>query len=171
MARTKGRGGGEPAPRVAVVVSRYNASITDALMRGAERACRARTGAPPHVIEAPGAFELPILCLGAAESGKFDGVVALGCLIRGETVHDRVIADSVASGLIRVSLATGVPVAFGVLTVATPAQARARAGGKHGNKGEQAMDAVLDTIASLRGFPGGVPARVSRRPDKAGGRR
>jgi 6,7-dimethyl-8-ribityllumazine synthase len=123
----------------------------------------------PAVIEVPGSFELVVGCLSAARTGRFEGVVALGCIIRGETHHDRVIADAVATGLVQVSLATGVPVGFGVLTVDSARQARARAGGAKGNKGAEAMAAVLDTIRSLRALRDGAPAALPARADKTRG--
>jgi 6,7-dimethyl-8-ribityllumazine synthase len=137
-------------PRVAVIVSRYNGSVTGALLEGARSEYRVRGGDPADldVFEAPGTYELPVLALAAAETGRYRGVVALGCLIKGETRHDRYIADAVAHGLVQVSLQTGVPVAFGVLTVNSPKQARERAGGERGNKGAEAMGAVLATIAA-----------------------
>lgn len=149
-------------PRVAVVVSRYNASVTDRLCLGAIEACVRRTGRTPTVLEAPGAFELPVIAHAAADSGHFDGVVALGCLIRGETIHDRVIADAVAQAIQAAMITTGVPIAFGVLTVENAKQAEARAGGVHGNKGEEAMGALLDTIAAVRAAYAGGDSRISR---------
>jgi 6,7-dimethyl-8-ribityllumazine synthase len=144
--------------RVCVVASRYNATVTDRLLEGAARAFAERfegvTGAELEVVRAPGAYELPTLCLAAARAG-FDAVVALGCIIKGETIHDRVIADAVAQGLVNVSIVTGVPVSLGVLTVNTPEQAMARAGGSEGNKGEEAMHAALDTLASVRALEDG----------------
>ncbi len=141
----------DPIPQLAVVLSRYNASITDALLEGA-RAAYASVGGDPAalaVLPAPGTYELPIVALAAAESGLFQGVVALGCVIRGETDHDRYISQSVSDGLMRASLETGVPIAFGVLTVNDASQAQARAGGEHGNKGAEAVQAVLDTLRTL----------------------
>lgn len=139
------------APAVAVVVSRYNGSITDRLLEGAMAAYRGRGGvdAGVRVVPAPGSYELPALALAAAGSGRFRGVLALGCLIKGETSHDRYIAEAVAQGLVQVTVATGVPCAFGVLTVDTADQAAARAGGTHGNKGEDSMHALLDTIEQI----------------------
>src|SRR5215510_1888257 len=138
-------------PTIAIVVSRYNASITDKLLEGAVNALRVQSPASKHeVIHAPGAFELPALSLAAAQTGRFQGIAALGCLIKGETTHDRVIADAVAHGLVQVTIATGIPVTFGVLTVDTPEQAQARAGGDHGNKGADAMSALLEAIASTK---------------------
>lgn len=168
------------APTVAVVVSRYNASVTDALLEGALAAYAARGGRRDdvRVVPAPGSYELPALALAAARTGRFAGVVALGCLIKGETSHDRHIAAAVASGLVQVTIATGVPATFGVLTVDTPAQAAARSGGSKGNKGADAMHALLDVIAEVehlhernarRSAPAkGAPGFAGRRlPDKA----
>lgn len=138
-----------PLPAVAIAVSRYNASITDRLLDGALEAYSARGGDPAAIaiLDAPGAYELPAISLAAAMSGRFAGVVALGCLIRGQTRHDRYIAQAVANGLVSVTIATGIPVTFGVLTVESPKQARERAGGDRGNKGADAMSALLDTLA------------------------
>ncbi|MBK9189715.1 MAG: 6,7-dimethyl-8-ribityllumazine synthase [Phycisphaerales bacterium] len=160
------------SPRVAIIASRYNASITDALVAGAQEACQARAGVQAQVIPAPGSYELPALALAAAESGRFDGVVAIGCLIQGETRHDQVIGDAVAQGLVGVTLLTGVPVTFGVLTVKTAAQAKARAGGRQGNKGADAMNALLDTLAAMAliAAPAKAATPSRRLPDKAKGR-
>ena len=162
--------GKKPHPlAVAIVVSRYNSRITSRLLDGAARALRsAGRRYPATVFDAPGAFELPVLVHAAAASGRFAGVLALGCLVRGQTMHDRVIADAVANGLTRAAMDTGIPIAFGVLTVNTTAQALARAGGRKGNKGEEAMSALLDTIATVRDIRSGrSPARRTlTRPDK-----
>lgn len=171
-------------PPVAIVTSRYNASVTDALRDGAIEAYVRAGGRFEDLtlIPAPGAFELPALSLAVAKAGKCAGVVALGCLIKGETSHDRYIADAVAHGLVDVTIATGVPVAFGVLTVDTAQQARDRAGGSMGNKGQEAMTAVLDTIAAIQTIrlprAGVAPGRLANnvpstaaRPDKARPRR
>ncbi len=138
-------------PAVAIIVSRYNESITNRLLGGAVdvlRACIPEVRDRVEVVDAPGAYELPFLAHAAASSGRFDGVLALGCIIKGQTIHDRVIAEAIAHGMIQVSLMTAVPCAFGVLTVNTPAQALARAGGRLGNKGAEAMEALLMTIAA-----------------------
>ncbi len=136
---------GSPGRRVAIVVSRYNHPITGALLRGALDVCD-RAGVEARVYPAPGSYELPALALACAESGRYAGVVALGCLIRGETRHDRYIAEAVASGLVGVTLKTGVPATFGVLTVDTPKQAKARAGGAKGNKGADAAQALVQSL-------------------------
>lgn len=146
---------------MAVVVSRYNRWITDQLEAGArEEHARLTGGAGTlEMLEAPGSFELPIIALAAARTGKFDAVVCLGCIIRGETSHDRHIAGAVAQSIAQVAIETGVPVAFGVLTVENAEQAEARAGGAMGNKGAEAMAAALataGTIAQVRGVGGSV---------------
>lgn len=167
------------APAVCVLVSRYNESVTGAMLEGAVAAYRARHGKEGvlAVVEAPGAFELPVLVATAAATGLYEGVVALGCIVRGETSHDRVLGQAVAWGLTDASLSTGVPIGFGVLTVDDVGQALARAGGDKGNKGAEAMDAVLDTIAAQRALIGAlgredprVEYRIERRvSDKASG--
>jgi 6,7-dimethyl-8-ribityllumazine synthase len=147
------------------VVSRYNASITDRLLAGAREAWgEAGFGddsSAMHVVPAPGSYELPALALAAAATGRFRGVLALGCLIKGETRHDRYIAEAVAHGLVSVTIATGVPCAFGVLTVDTPDQADARAGGHDGNKGAEAMAALLDTIREIDNLRGSARTSIS----------
>jgi len=137
---------------IAIVVSRYNASITDRLLDGAVSAYQARGGSPADlmIIDAPGAFEIPSLCDAAAATGRFSGILALGCIIKGETSHDQHLASAVAHGLVNISLLTGVPASLGVLTVNSVQQARDRAGGKHGNKGEEAMNALLLTIQQIQ---------------------
>jgi 6,7-dimethyl-8-ribityllumazine synthase len=101
------------------------------------------------VIVSPGAFELGILSLEAARSGRYAGVAALGCVIRGDTTHYDYVCSECARGVLRAGLETGVPVAFGVLTTETPEQAFARAGGTAGNKGFDAVETALDTAAAL----------------------
>ena len=159
-----------------MVVSRYNASVTDRLLAGA-REVYAESGGDPatlRIIATPGSYELPALALAAAKTGRFRGVVALGCLIKGETSHDRYIAEAVAHGLMGVTLATGVPAAFGVLTVDTPEQAEERAGGSHGNKGAEAMAALLDAVQAIDALrlpetrgSGSPPGFGRALPDKA----
>jgi 6,7-dimethyl-8-ribityllumazine synthase len=114
--------------RFAIVRALFNASITQALLDGALRAF-AQAGIPPEaiaVVEVPGAFELPVSALWLAQSKKYAAIVALGCVIRGETPHFEYVAAEAARGLGGVALRTGVPVAFGVLTTDTAAQAIAR---------------------------------------------
>lgn len=141
--------------RVAVIVSRYNAWITDRLLEGAVEEHTRRTGGAGGsggvtVVPVPGSYELPQGAMAAASTGHFDAVVCLGCIIRGETSHDRHIADAVAVGIERVAVETGVPVTFGVLTVENAQQAEARAGGAHGNKGAEAMAAALELAGVIK---------------------
>jgi len=148
----------EPTPqtdasglRIAVVVSRYHEEITAALAAGARRKFTDSGGAKEDLLElvVPGAFELPAVCSALANNGGVDGIVALGCVITGETRHDEYISAAVANGLVQIGVDTGVPVTFGVLTVASLEQARARAGGAKGNKGEEAMAAAIDAALAI----------------------
>ncbi|MBL8762609.1 MAG: 6,7-dimethyl-8-ribityllumazine synthase [Phycisphaerae bacterium] len=169
-----GSGGG--APRVLVAVSRYNASVTDALLEGAVEAYTDRVGRSGEleIVGVPGAFELTAAARAGAVCGRFDGVAALGCIIKGETSHDEYIAHAVAQGLTAITVSTGMPIGLGVLTVNIAAQARARAGGKKGNKGREAMEALLDTIELVRAIEAGEDEGVATSggraiPDKARG--
>jgi 6,7-dimethyl-8-ribityllumazine synthase len=137
--------------RVAVIVSRYHSHVTQRLLDGALAAAAAR-GADVDVVPAAGAFELGILALEAARTGRYAGVAALGCVIRGETAHYDYVCSEAARGVLQAGLKTGVPVAFGVITCETPEQAFARAGGTAGNKGAEAVDTALDTAAALAGI-------------------
>lgn len=161
-------------PPVAIVVSRYNATITDALLAGAIDAYADAGGnrADLRIIDAPGAFEVVTLADHAAATGDFGGVVCLGCIIKGETKHDDYLAHAVTTGIVHVSLKHNLPVTNGVLTVNTPAQATARAGGKSrstrkDNKGAEAMSALLATLESISVLHGHEPTSVpAARPDK-----
>jgi 6,7-dimethyl-8-ribityllumazine synthase len=133
--------------RFAIVVSRFNDVVTDRLLAGAQ-ACFADRGFKDTqlaIFSVPGAWELPIAALHAARSG-FAGVIAIGCVVRGDTPHFDYVAGGAADGLARVSVETGVPVAFGVLTTDNMDQALDRAGGKHGNKGYEAAQTVLEMV-------------------------
>lgn len=134
--------------RVAVVVSRYNAFVTDRLLEGVRAEFERLGGAPEDlvVVRASGSWELPNLAADAADTGDVDAVVALGCIIKGETSHDQHLARAVCDGLMRVSLDYGAPVGLGVLTVDTEQQAKDRAGGAQGNKGAEALRAALETL-------------------------
>lgn len=141
--------------RVAVVVSRYNDWITSRLRDGAvEELERRHPGGHADVIHVPGSFELPVAVGRAIATGRYRAAVAIGCLIRGETMHDRHIATAVTTALSEIAATTGIPVAFGLLTTDSADQAEARAGGPMGNKGAEAMTAALDTIAALAAIDG-----------------
>jgi 6,7-dimethyl-8-ribityllumazine synthase len=138
--------------RVAVAVSRFNEQITRRLLAGARDALR-RCGVGEDAVDvawAPGAFDLPIVAQALAASGRYHAVVCLGCVIRGETAHDRYVALGATVGLNRVALDARVPVTFGVLTTETLAQAMDRSGGSHGNKGEDAALAAVELANTLR---------------------
>jgi 6,7-dimethyl-8-ribityllumazine synthase len=138
--------------RFAVIVSRFNEAITGRLAAGA-RAALLEAGAAEDDITmfmVPGAFELPQAARGAGETGRFDAVVCLGCVIRGETPHFEYISAAVAHGLMEASGETGVPVAFGVLTTDTWEQAEARAGDGRDNKGFEAAAAALEMAGLFR---------------------
>jgi 6,7-dimethyl-8-ribityllumazine synthase len=141
--RTRGEG-----RRVGIVVSRFNDLVTERLLSGA-RACLTDHGVAEDAIDvawAPGAWELPLAAQWLLERRHCDGVVALGCVIRGDTPHFDFVAGSAATGLANLSARTGRPVAFGVLTTDTTEQALSRAGGKSGNKGWEAAQAVLEML-------------------------
>ena len=130
--------------RFAIIVSRFNAQVTDRLLSGA-RACLLHHGvneAAIDVVSVPGAWELPIAAQAATKRG-YAGIIALGCVIRGETPHFDYVAGAAAQGLERVSLEAQVPIAFGVLTTEDAHQALSRAGGRDGNKG---WDAALTAL-------------------------
>ncbi|MBY4596635.1 6,7-dimethyl-8-ribityllumazine synthase [bacterium BD-1] len=138
--------------RYAILASRWNPRITDALVEGARRAF-AGNGVPAEavdVIRVPGAWELPVAAAQALDRIGYAGLVVLGCVVRGDTRHFEQVADECARGLMRVALDTGVPVANGVLAVDDYAHAEARAGGTHGNKGEECALVVIE-MANLIG--------------------
>ena len=140
--------------RIALVATRWNVEVVDALLAGA-RACLKDWGVAEDSIgefRAPGAFELPLAAasLLRSETGHWDGVVALGAVIRGDTPHFDFVAGECARGLMDVQLATGRPVGFGVLTVNTPAQAAERSVPGEGNKGYECAQAVLEMIRLTR---------------------
>jgi 6,7-dimethyl-8-ribityllumazine synthase len=132
--------------RFAVVVSKYNEFVTDRLQAGALAALAAAGVAADDItlVRVPGAFEIPLAAQHAAESARFDAVVCLGCLIRGETPHFEYIASAVSQGLTTAAAATGVPMAFGVLTTNSVEEALARAGDGTGNKGHEAAVAAIE---------------------------
>jgi len=137
--------------RVAVVVSRFNESVTIKLLAGARRCLRDKGVADGavDVVWVPGAFELPVAAEAAAASGRYAAIVALGCVIRGETPHFEYVAGEATRGLGNVALAHCLPVGFGVLTTDSDEQAEARAGGAAGDKGYEAAEAALATADVL----------------------
>lgn len=153
---------------MAVLRAAFNASYTDGLVEGA-RAALAEMGADGQrvaVFDVPGAFELPLAARTAALSRRFDAVVALGAVVRGETDHYEHVAREAAAGLAAVARETGVPVAFGVLTVRTPEHAARRSAQGPDNKGAEAARAAVAMVHALRAIAGRGAAR--RRPPSRG---
>lgn len=137
--------------RVAIVAARFNDAVVSKLIAGAQQAWEAGGGAAQDlvILRVPGAFELPLAAQRCAASGSYHAVVALGCVIRGDTPHFEYVAGECARGLQTVALKTGIPVAFGVLTVENERQALARAAAGPGNKGAEALESVLEMIQVL----------------------
>ncbi len=151
-----------PGVRIAAVVAGFHRGIADALLQGAIDRL-GESGVQPDQVDVhwiPGAFEAPAASAALAGTGRYAAIMALGAVIRGETAHFDYVCDTSAHGLMRVSLDTGVPCAFGILTCETMAQATARAGGDKGNKGDEAADAavsMINLLASARAMgPGGA---------------
>lgn len=144
--------------RWAIATSRWNSFITERLLEGATDALRRHGAADGDITVArvPGAFELPLVVQRLAASGGYDGVIALGCVIRGATPHFDYVASEVSKGVCQASLKTGVPIAFGVLTTDTIEQAVERAGTKAGNKGWEAATAGIEMVNLLRALDGAV---------------
>jgi 6,7-dimethyl-8-ribityllumazine synthase len=138
--------------RVVIVAARFNDFIVSSLVKGAAAAWLEHGGAAADlaIIRVPGAFELPLAARKLGASGRYDAVVALGCVIRGDTPHFEYVAGECARGLQQASLETGVPVAFGVLTVDTVDQALERAATNAGNKGGEAMETALEMASLLK---------------------
>jgi 6,7-dimethyl-8-ribityllumazine synthase len=134
--------------RIAIVVSRFNPEITERLLAGAQEALRGEGAVT--VIHVPGAFEIPFTAKQAALSGRFDAIVALGCVIRGETAHFEYISQVASNGIAQVGLETGIPVAFGVLTADTDEQAMARSVPGPDNKGYHAAQTAVEMVRVLR---------------------
>ncbi len=137
--------------RFGVAVSRFNSVVTDRLLAGAVAALREQGVADEdiEVLHVPGAFELPFAAQLLATSGKIDGIICLGAIIKGETIHNEVLATGVVATLSQMSVQHALPVAFGVLTTDTVEQALARAGAKGGNKGAEAALCALE-LAGLK---------------------
>jgi len=147
--------------RVAVVASRFNEAVTARLLEGALDALARSRGADERieVIRVPGAWEIPMAAQALAATGRFDAIVALGCVVRGGTPHFDYVCAEATRGLTRVSLDHGIPVGLGVLTCDTMEQALERAGGKHGNKGAEAALSAVEMANLLRRVRRGARSR------------
>ena len=138
--------------RFAIVATRFNDFIVESLLKASVR-CLQQHGAADadiEIIRVPGAFEMPLMVEKVAGSRRFDGVIALGCVIRGGTPHFDYVAGECVKGVASASQRHNVPVGFGILTVDTIEQAIERAGTKAGNKGEEATLAVIEMVNTLR---------------------
>ena len=138
--------------RFAIVASRFNEFIVNSLLKGAVRCLRQHGAAEAdiEIVRVPGSFEMPLMVDRLAASRRFDGIIALGCVIRGGTPHFEYVAGECVRGISNAGQKHGVPVGFGVLTVDTIEQAIERAGTKAGNKGEEATLAVIEMVDLLR---------------------
>ena len=140
------------AGNIAILTTRWNSFITDNLLHGADKALT-RNGVPPEQIElvrVPGAFELPIAAQRVAQSANYDGIIALGCVIRGGTPHFEYVYGGCMDGLMRVQLDEQTPIAFGVLTVDTTEQAIERSADDANNKGAEAALTLLEMMNLFR---------------------
>ncbi len=146
--------------KVALIATRWNHLVVDRLVEGARTAFAQHGGDEDNLTLClvPGSFEVPLVAKRLAEGGEHHAVVCLGAVIRGATDHYDFVANAASSGLARVGLETGVPVAFGVLTTDTLEQALERAGSKAGNKGAEALLAAVETVRVLEQLPPGKPA-------------
>jgi 6,7-dimethyl-8-ribityllumazine synthase len=137
--------------RFALVASRFNSFVVESLIAGAVDTLRRHGVADAQItlVRSPGAFELPLVVQKVAASGNYDAIVALGAVIRGGTPHFEYVAGECTKGIAQVSLASGLPIAFGVLTVDTIEQAIERAGTKAGNKGAEAALSALEMVSLL----------------------
>jgi 6,7-dimethyl-8-ribityllumazine synthase len=135
-----------PSRRVVVIASRFNEFVVSGLVKGAVAAWEKHGGTAEDLVVArvPGAFELPVMARRLAETGLYEAIVALGCVIRGDTAHFEYVAGECARGLQNVAVETGIPVVFGVLTTETVEQALLRAAPGGSNKGGEAMETALE---------------------------
>ena len=138
--------------RFAIIVSRFNEEITEGLLSGARIALEAAQVRADDVtlVRVPGAFEIPVTARRLAETGRFDAIICLGCVIKGETMHFEYIASAVSQGIMDVGTSTGVPVTFGVLTTLTDEQAAMRAAAGAENKGREAALAAIEMATLCR---------------------
>jgi 6,7-dimethyl-8-ribityllumazine synthase len=143
--------------RVAIVISRFNPEVTGGLLNGARGwlSSRGIEVADSDVIEAPGAFELPLLAQTLAKTGRYDGVICLGCVIKGDTAHFEFISLAASIGIQTAGLTTGIPITFGVLTTYTEEQAQARSRPDGENKGIEAAQACVQAAEALKLIRGG----------------
>jgi 6,7-dimethyl-8-ribityllumazine synthase len=151
---SRGKPSGE-GRHVAIVVARFHEQVTGRLLEGALAGLRAH-GVPDEAVDVawvPGAFEIPLIAQRMAATGVYDALICLGAVVRGQTAHFDLVATEAARGAAAVSRATGIPVIFEVLATETLADAEARAGGSHGNRGWDAAEAALEMADLLDALP------------------
>ncbi|MBP9828195.1 6,7-dimethyl-8-ribityllumazine synthase [Patescibacteria group bacterium] len=135
--------------RIAIIGARFNQELTDALVQDCEQALTDASVTNVHTLRVPGSFELPVAADALAQSGKFDAIICLGVIIKGDTRHDHYIADAVANGLTNVSLTYHLPVVFGVLTTENKEQAEVRSLGGQ-KKGYEAGMSAIETVLAIK---------------------
>jgi len=142
----------QPSGRFAIAAAKFNSEVVDRLIEGAMQGLRQHGVRESHIhlVRVPGAFELPLVCQKLADTDQYEAVIALGAVIRGDTDHYEYVCRGVTDGIMRVSLDTGIPMIFGVLTCQTEELALERAGGKHGNKGYDAAVAAVEMAALIK---------------------
>lgn len=137
----------------AIVVSRWNELVTKELLEGAVETLRRHGVDDPTVVHVPGTWEIPVAAKALLETGSISGIIALGCILQGQTTHAQLLSGDVGSALMRLQTEYGVPISWGILTPDTQEQALERAGLKHGNKGREAALAAIEmasVVASIR---------------------
>ena len=146
--------------RFAIIVSRFNEEITEGLLTGARQALAEAAVREDDVIvfRVPGAFEIPVTALRAAKTGRFDAIICIGCLIKGDTMHFEYIASAACNGIAEAAALTGIPMALGVLTTLTEEQAAERAAPGPGNKGREAALAAVEMATLFRHLQAGIDA-------------
>lgn len=139
-----------PAPRLAMLVSRFNTAVTHGLRDGALAWLTEHGINEVEIFDAPGAFELPLMAQSLARTRRYEGIICLGCVIKGDTAHFEFISLGATVGLMQAQLATGVPMSFGVLTTYDEEQASVRSRNDAHNKGREAAAACVETLSFLR---------------------
>lgn len=138
--------------KFAIVVSRYNQSITERLLKGALKTFKENKieKSDVKIIWVPGAFEIPLIAEKLAKTKKYNAILCLGCVLKGETLHNHYISDAVSKEIMHIALKTGIPVIFGVLTPNTKKQAIARSGNDSANKGTESAEAALELVKIMK---------------------
>ncbi len=140
--------------RFGLVVARFNHHITSKLLEGAEKILKAKSARKIDIVWVPGAFEVPLAAQKMAKTKKYDALISLACVIRGDTSHYDYVCDGITRGILDVSLKMDLPIVFGVLTTETNEQALERVGGRHGHKGEEAALTAIEMVRISKDFRG-----------------